>query len=258
MILTIRRILRRLPLAPAIATVLATAALPVHATPSGPAPAAPEPAASEATASDAGAPVAAALPSAAERPDGARAAPTPRTLAEANSRPRRGAGAAPTDGSIVEEITGRLAGDPRLEDAEIRVEAKDGSVVLTGRSPTDEGRQAAEEVALQVEGVTQVDNRISSPSSATTIGERSRDTLKRTEEVASDSWITTKIRGAILADPVTRSSSGNIHIKTVDGVVTLVGSVATQAELDRVIKIAHEIKGVKQVNTNGMQAGKEQ
>lgn len=253
MIHPIRHILRRLPLAPALATVLATAALPVHATPSAPAAAAPE-----APSSDASAPAAAALPSADDRSDGAAAAPSPRTLAEANSRPRRGAGAAPTDGSIVEEITGRLAGDPRLEDADIRVEAKDGSVVLTGRSPTDEGRQAAEEVAMQVDGVTQVDNRISSPSSATTIGERSRDTLKRTEEVASDSWITTKIRGAILADPLTRSSSGNIDIKTIDGVVTLVGSVATQAELDRVIKIAHEIKGVKQVNTNGLQAGREQ
>lgn len=256
MIRPIRHILQRLPLAPAIAAVLAAFVLPVHAT--APGPAAPEITASETGASDTDAPVAAALPSAAPRTEGTRAAPAPRTLAERNSRPSRGTGAAPTDSSIVEEITGRLAGDARLEDADIRVEAKDGSVVLTGRSPTDEGRQAAEEVALQVEGVTHVDNRISSPSSATTIGERSRDTLKRTEEVASDSWITTKIRGAILADPVTRSSSGNIHIKTVDGVVTLIGSVATQAEFDRVIKIAHEIKGVKQVNSTGLQAGKEQ
>lgn len=256
MIQPIRRILQRLPLAPALATMLAALAPMVHATTPGPA--APEITPSETGTSDPGAPFAAVLPSAAARAEGTRAAPAPRTLAERNSRPSRGTGAAPTDSSIVEEITGRLAGDARLEDADIRVEAKDGSVVLTGRSPTDEGRQAAEEVALQVEGVTQVDNRISSPSSATTIGERSRDTLKRTEEVASDSWITTKIRGAILADPVTRSSSGNIDIKTVDGVVTLVGSVATQAEFDRVIKIAHEIKGVKQVNTKGLQAGKEQ
>lgn len=260
MIQPIRRILGYLPLAPTLATVLAASALPVHA--ATPVSASPESAAPTAVwaanAANVGTPVEAASPEVAEHSGKVQAAPVTRTLAERNTRPSRGTGAAPTDSSIVEEITGRLAGDPRLDDADIRVESQDGSVVLTGRSPTDEGRQAAEEVALQVEGVTQVDNRISSPSSATTIGERSRDTLKRTEEVASDSWITTKIRGAILADPVTRSSSGNIDIKTVNGVVTLIGSVATQAELDRVIKIAHEIKGVKQVNTNGLQAGREQ
>lgn len=182
----------------------------------------------------------------------------PRTLAEGNARPLRGTGAAPSDGAITDEILSRLAGDPRLEDADIRVETRDGSVVLTGRTVTDEGRQAAEEVALQVEGVTQVDNRISSPSSATTIGERSREAIKRTEEVASDSWITTKIRSSILADPLTRSSSGTIGIKTIDGVVTLTGSVATQAEYDRVIRIVHDIKGVKQVNSRELRAGKEE
>lgn len=184
--------------------------------------------------------------------------PSSRPLAEGNAHSPRGTGAAPADRAITEEINSRLAGDPRLEDADIRVETRDGSVVLSGRSPTDEGRQAAEEVALQVEGVTQVDNRISSPSSATTIGERSRDAIKRTEEVASDSWITTKIRSAILADPLTRSSSGNIGIKTVDGRVTLTGSVATQAEFDRIIRIVHDIKGVKQVNTRELRAGKEE
>lgn len=182
----------------------------------------------------------------------------PRTLAEANTRPRHGSGAAPSDATINDEINSRLAGDPRLEDADIRVETHDGSVVLTGRSTTDEGRQAAEEVALQVEGVTQVDNRISSPSSTTTIGERSREAIKRTEEVASDSWITTKIRSSILADPVTRSSSGNIGIKTINGVVSLTGTVATQAEYDHIIKIVHDIKGVKQVNTSELRAGKEE
>lgn len=182
----------------------------------------------------------------------------PRTLAEGNTRPGHGTGAATTDRRITEEIMSRLAGDERLKEADIHVETSNGSVTLSGRSPTDEGRQAAEEVAQQVEGVTRVDNRISSPSSATTVGERSREALKRTEEVASDSWITTKIRSAILADPLTRSSSGNIGIKTIDGVVTLTGSVATQGEFDRVVRIVHDIRGVKQVDTSQLQAGKEE
>lgn len=252
----LRRLLSRLPLRPALAGLAAAATLAAQAAPAEPASADPAPAVRATPGpAAAGEPATGTSSSPAE---GVLYPHAPSILAEGNVAPHRGTGAAPADSRIVEEINSRLAGDPRLEDADIRVEVHGGSVVLSGRSPTDEGRQAAEEVALQVEGVTQVDNRISSPSSATTIGERSREALKRTEEIASDSWITTKLRSAILADPLTRSSSGTIGIKTVDGVVTLSGTVGTQAEFERVIRIAHDIKGVKQVNSSGLQTAKTQ
>lgn len=259
----LRRFIRQLPRLSLLAGFIAAPALaapapaPVSNAPGSPGPLAPTEGADPSRATVAG--VASRPAAAATDLSPGTAAPLSfRTLAEGNAPPHRGTGAAPSDSTITDEINSRLAGDPRLEDADIRVETHDGSVVLSGRSPTDEGRQAAEEVALQVEGVTQVDNRISSPSSATTIGERSREAIKRTEEVASDSWITTKIRSAILADPLTRGISGDLGIKTVDGIVTLTGTVGTQAEYDRIIRIVHDIKGVKQVNTGELRASKEE
>jgi hyperosmotically inducible protein len=175
-------------------------------------------------------------------------------LAEGNTLPSHGTGAATDDSAIIEEINSRLVGDPRLANTVIRVQSVNGTVVLSGNVPTDEARQAAEEVAQQVEGVTRVDNQLSSPSSARTIKERSEETLQRTERVASDSWITTKIRSTLLADPITRGM--NIGVKTMDGVVSLSGRVETQAEYDRTMQLASGIKGVKRVNASELRMGK--
>ncbi|MCC2636444.1 MAG: hypothetical protein K0Q68_163 [Moraxellaceae bacterium] len=167
-------------------------------------------------------------------------------LAERHTLPSRGAGAASDDSVIVAEIKSRIAGDPRMESTDIRVDSVNGTVVLTGSTSSDEARQAAEEIALQVEGVTRVENRLSSPSTANPIQERGEETLERTGRIASDSWITTKVRSSLLADPITKGM--NIGVKTMEGVVSLSGQVDTQAEYDRALQLASGIKGVKRVN----------
>lgn len=172
-----------------------------------------------------------------------RAAPV---LAERHTLPSRGAGAASDDSVIIAEIKSRIAGDPRMESTDIRVDSVNGTVVLTGSTSSDEARQAAEEIALQVEGVTRVENQLSAPSTANPIQERGEETLERTGRIASDSWITTKVRSSLLADPITKGM--NIGVKTMEGVVSLSGQVDTQAEYDRALQLASGIKGVKRVN----------
>lgn len=203
------------------------------------------------------APALAATPTAAPRADAPPPAHAPSTLrlAEGAAPAGRGAGAAIEDDAIVAEINSRMAGDPRLDGAAITVTAHQGSVVLSGKVSKDEARQAAEEIALQVEGVTQVDNRIQSPHSPGTMGERGREVLKESGQAASDTWITTKIRSSLMADSLTRSS--NIGVKTMGGVVTLTGRVATQEEYDRILQTVRGIKGVKKVITTDLQAGGE-
>lgn len=179
--------------------------------------------------------------------------PASPVLAESNTRPSRGTGAASDDSVIIAEVKSRLEGDPRMESTDIRVDSVNGTVILTGSTSSDEARQAAEEIALQVEGVTRVENHLSSPSSANTIKQRSEEALQRTERVAADSWITTKIRSSLLADPITKSM--NIGVKTMEGVVSLSGRVSTQAEYDRALQLANGIKGVKRVNAAELKIG---
>ncbi|HVY05230.1 MAG TPA: BON domain-containing protein [Burkholderiales bacterium] len=69
--------------------------------------------------------------------------------------------------------------------------------------------------------------------------------ISDTGAVASDSWITTKVKSDLLADK--QVSSTHIHVKTVDGVVTLSGSTDSQADIDRAIQDANSVKGVKSV-----------
>jgi hyperosmotically inducible protein len=64
--------------------------------------------------------------------------------------------------------------------------------------------------------------------------------------VASDSAITTKIKGKLAADDIV--SIFVIGVRTYKGTVTLSGSVGTIVARDRAERIARETSGVKMVN----------
>lgn len=68
-----------------------------------------------------------------------------------------------------------------------------------------------------------------------------------TGEAITDTWITTKVKADLLA---TEDVSGtDINVETKDGVVTLTGSVKSQAEADMAESVASKIEGVTQVDS---------
>ncbi len=69
--------------------------------------------------------------------------------------------------------------------------------------------------------------------------------VDQTGAVTSDSWITTKVKTDLIADK--QVSATHIHVKTVDGVVTLSGHTNSQADIDRAMQDASSVKGVKSV-----------
>ena len=70
---------------------------------------------------------------------------------------------------------------------------------------------------------------------------------------ASTSWtkddpsISTHVKIALLNDP--QVAPYRIDAQTAGGVVTLSGTVKTQADLDRVLGVARKVKGVKDVRS---------
>jgi len=68
-----------------------------------------------------------------------------------------------------------------------------------------------------------------------------------------DATITAKIKLKLLEDPVTKARK--IDVDTVNGVVTLTGVVESQKEIERAIKIAKSVAGVKKV-VNNLKIGK--
>ena len=71
------------------------------------------------------------------------------------------------------------------------------------------------------------------------------ETMDNAEEAASDTWITSKVKSTFLAD--TNLSGIDIKVETNNGVVTLSGVVATDAERDLAVAKTKEIKGVTAV-----------
>jgi osmotically-inducible protein OsmY len=137
------------------------------------------------------------------------------------------------DADIANKISARIRQYPSLRnESHIEVTVFNRVVLLTGETPNPAWKQQAEEIAKSVSEVTRVYNQITvqGPSSP----------LIRT----SDSWITTKIKGQMLATEDLKS--GSIKVVTDNGVVYLMGIVKReQAEV--AVDIARQVSGVQKV-----------
>lgn len=69
-------------------------------------------------------------------------------------------------------------------------------------------------------------------------------------EPVTDSWITTKVKADLLAS--SNVPGTEVKVETVNGVVSLSGTVATQAEKDKAVTTAKGIKGVTRVDSGAL------
>lgn len=69
-----------------------------------------------------------------------------------------------------------------------------------------------------------------------------------TGEYIDDSVITTKVKTALVNDPVTKATE--INVETFKGVVQLSGFVSTQAAINRAVELARGVSGVKSVRND--------
>ncbi len=110
---------------------------------------------------------------------------------------------------------------------------ENGRVLITGVVQRPEERVQAVKLAWEVKGVKQLINEIQ-------IGEPKTFTT-----FANDNWISGQLRTRLVLDPDIQSI--NYTIDTVKGIVYLMGVAQSQDELERVVRVARRIKGVKQV-----------
>ncbi len=76
------------------------------------------------------------------------------------------------------------------------------------------------------------------------------DRMDEAGDAVSDTWITTKVKSTLLAEDATPGM--DIEVETKDGVVSLSGTVATEAEREVAISKAKGIKGVREVSADGL------
>ena len=147
----------------------------------------------------------------------------------------RSVGTQVDDGTLEARVESALSKDQQLKkDARVVATAYQGKVLLTGQSPNADLTARAKQIAMGVEGTTEVYNEIrqGTPVSLST--------------ASSDTWITTKVRSQLLTSDTVKSS--NVKVTTENGKVFLLGLV-TQQEGQSAAQIASQVSGVKHVTT---------
>lgn len=69
-----------------------------------------------------------------------------------------------------------------------------------------------------------------------------------TAEYVDDSYLTTKVKAAILRQPVLKSSE--INVETYKGVVQLSGFVNSRSDINRAVEVTRTVRGVKSVRND--------
>jgi len=125
-----------------------------------------------------------------------------------------------------------------LQADDIKIQSEEGIVTLTGTVSEEYHKSLAEETVADLPGVKSVDNNLE---------------VKGTPPAElSDAWITSKVKTMFLFH---RNVSAMTEVSTKDGIVTLQGRAANEAQKELTTEYAKDVEGVKGVN-NEMTVGK--
>jgi hyperosmotically inducible protein len=118
-----------------------------------------------------------------------------------------------------------------LQNDDIKIESKDGDVTLTGVVADNFNKSLAEETIAGIPGVKSVDNRLEIKGEPPTAN--------------SDAWIRDKVKVTLMFHRSVYASTTDVYVK--DGIVTLQGYAANQAQKELTTEYAKDVEGVKDV-----------
>jgi len=139
------------------------------------------------------------------------------------------------DGAITTKVKSALMADADVKSFDIKVETSKGVVQLSGFVDNQGQIDRAITVAKGVEGVKSVDNKMNIKTTETTVGEK-----------IDDSIISTKVKAALVGDDSIKNST-DIAVETHEGKVQLSGYANDEAQMNRAVKVARGVEGVKNV-----------
>lgn len=138
------------------------------------------------------------------------------------------------DNNIRHQIGMKLRKDKRIKESNIVISSFNYHVVLAGQTPYASFREKVEKLARDHKKVKKVYNEIEIRSQETYLSE------------FNDSWITTKVKSALITTPDLKS--GMLKVLTVDNVVYLMGDISTKQQ-ELAVDTARRVNGVKRVVT---------
>ncbi len=119
-----------------------------------------------------------------------------------------------------------------LQGDDIKIESKDGAVTLTGSVAEDSHKSLAQETVAGLPGVKSVDNKL--------------EVQGTPPPTNSDAWLRDKVKATLLFHRSVSARTTEVNVK--DGIVTLRGNAASQAQKELTSEYAKDVEGVKDVN----------
>ena len=158
------------------------------------------------------------------KPVDAPGAPVPKTTVGTNI----------DDSVVTARVKAALLADPAAKSFGFKVDTHKGEVQLSGFVDNQAQIDHAVEVARGVQGVKNVDNKVTLKTTPTTVGNK-----------VDDGIVTARVKAALIADA--RIKSLDIAVVTRKGEVQMSGFVDNQGQIDRAVEVARGIEGVRTV-----------
>jgi len=191
------------------------------------------------------------------------------TASERAKAQARETGNAVTDGWITMKVHSQFIPENALEGSDIDVDTNNGVVTLNGTVATEAGRARAVAIAKATDGVKNVTDKLRvAPAGSTASAARSegrkageeareagreaagaaRDATGTAGRTVTNGWIKSKIYSQYLTEDAL--DDADIDIDVNQGVVSLNGTVRSDAGRTRAAAIAQQTDGVKSVKNN--------
>lgn len=172
----------------------------------------------------------------------AQAQTTPRTQTQTTAAADR---TVDVDEALEDRIAFRLETNEVVGKYHIDVDVDAGVVTLSGDVASERQKTQALELA-KVDGVLRIEDDIDVDADAdATLADRAKRGLNRAGEAISDAWITTKVNWFFMGEDALDGS--DINVDTNNNVVTLKGTVRSEAGRARAKVLAERTEGVKSV-----------
>jgi osmotically-inducible protein OsmY len=156
---------------------------------------------------------------------------------------------AASDSELQTRVEKALADDPSLEDSHIDVQSvNSGVVLLSGEAATLSDHRRALECAREVAGVRKVTSEIRSPDqmSDRELWAQDEDVAARDPNFAKDLYVTTTTKLRLMAKQDVPAL--DVNVDTRDGVVTLFGTVPSEAAKQAAGAEAQKVTWVRRVD----------
>lgn len=145
------------------------------------------------------------------------------------------------DSTITARVKAALIDHKDINSGDISVKTENKVVTLSGDVTSAEQKSQALSVAKAVEGVSQVNDKL-------TVQHKSSSETATLKGYAGDTAITSEVKAKLLADDIVPSR--NVKVETNVSAVHLAGTVASAAQAERAAEIAKAVSGVKSVRND--------